>query len=88
MLKVLALLWSTKNELTTRRDILDIIGDGNIAVYDSQVTDHMSKLIKAFQEIGFKNKTIKNDIIETVNKAKGQEGGYIFHDNLVTLDFD
>ena len=74
-------MYENKDKLVTRNTILDIIWEGE-EVYEKQITDHISKIKKAFAGLGFDKK-----IIETERKSRASEGGYIFHSNIVTLHF-
>ena len=88
-IKLLKLLYKNRNRPVTREDIYESLWkDAN--VYDDQTTDHISKLVDAFVEMGFKKNVVKKEIIVTVKKSSksANKGGYIFHNNLVILDYD
>jgi len=86
-IELLKLLHDSKNELVNRSAIMKHLWNDAI-VNDDQITDHVSALVKAFVKLDFRKEIVKTEIIETVKKRKGREGGYIFHNNLVLLDYD
>ena len=83
-IQILKLLYENKNKLVTRSAIQDNIW-GSKDVYDKQITDHMTKIRKAFTELGFGKEVI--EAIKTIKKSRIAEGGYIFHSNIIPLDF-
>ena len=83
-IRILKLLYENKGKLVTRSVILDNIW-GSRDVYDKQITDHMTKIRKAFTELGFGKEVI--EAIKTIKKSRIAEGGYIFHSNIIPLDF-
>jgi DNA-binding winged helix-turn-helix (wHTH) protein len=83
-IQILKLLYENKNKLVTRSVIQDNIW-GSKDVYDKQITDHMTKIRKAFTELGFGKEII--EAIKTIKKSRIAEGGYIFHSNIIPLDF-
>ncbi|MAG68947.1 MAG: hypothetical protein CL471_01405 [Acidobacteria bacterium] len=83
-IQILKLLYENKNKLVTRSAIQDNIW-GSKDVYDKQITDHMTKIRKAFTELGFGKEII--EAIKTIKKSRIAEGGYIFHSNIIPLDF-
>ena len=88
-IKLLKFLHYQKNSCVTREDIRNHLWKDRDA-NDDQITDHVSKLRNAFVEMGFEGKVVKNKIIVTVNKSSrnSNNGGYIFSNNLVLLDYD
>ena len=60
-IQLLDLLFKNTDNLVTRNYILNNIWEG-ADVYDRQITDHISKIKKAFTELGF-----DKEIIETIN---------------------
>jgi|TARA_B100000315_G_C14573251_1_gene586699 DNA-binding winged helix-turn-helix (wHTH) protein len=85
--RLLKFLYGKRNTHVTRDDILKQLWYGG-NVYDDQVTDHVSKLVEAFVYLGFEKDVVKQKIIETVKQSSKRKGGYIFHNNLVLLDYD
>ena len=80
-IQLLRLLYMNRDSIVSRRYILDHIWNGS-DVYEQQVTDHISRIKKAFKKLGY-----EKDIIETIIKSRVSEGGYIFKNNTVSLDF-
>lgn len=86
-MQLLRFLHENKDNLVTRNEILNNIWKGT-DVYDKQITDHMTKIKKAFTGLGFEKEVVEKEIIETIKKSRTTEGGYIFHSNIVKLDFN
>jgi DNA-binding winged helix-turn-helix (wHTH) protein len=86
-IELLKFLYDSKNELVQRGTIMNQLWHDAI-VGDDQITDHVSALVSAFVELDFSKEMVKTEIIETVKKSKEGEGGYIFHNKLVFLDYD
>jgi DNA-binding winged helix-turn-helix (wHTH) protein len=86
-IKLLKFLYEKKNIHVTREDIFKHLWNGS-NVYDDQITDHLSKLVEAFVNLDFKKTVVKKEIIETLKKSSKRKSGYIFHNNLILLDYD
>jgi DNA-binding winged helix-turn-helix (wHTH) protein len=82
-------LYDRKNIHVTREDIFNHLWDSR-NVYDDQITDHVSRLVGAFVNLGFEKTVVKKGIIKTVKKSNQNAnlGGYIFYSKLVLLDYD
>ncbi len=88
-INLLTFLYKCKNRLATRDEIYNYLWKDSY-VKDDQITDHVGKLVEAFVKIGFEKEVVKKGILETVRKSSrnANKGGYIFHNNLVILDYD
>jgi DNA-binding winged helix-turn-helix (wHTH) protein len=81
-IQLLILLYENKGNPVTRNVIFNCIW-GDAVVGEAQITDHISKIKKAFMALG-----VGKEIIQTVRKSKVTKGGYIFNGNMASLDSD
>jgi len=75
------LLFENKDSFVTTKDIHNSLWPEKQnagSVYDQQIYQHIGILRTALEDIGMEGK-----IIETKNKSKFNEGGYIFHGNMI-----